>query len=117
MRYTGPKAKLCRRIGINLFGTEKYNKILRQKNAKPGIHGAKQQFRKLSEYGRQLQEKQKAKIIFDISEKQFSNYFKKAARQSGATGTNLLCILERRLDKCDLCFSICRNTYAGTSNG
>ena len=68
MRYTGPKAKLCRRLGVNLFGTEKYTKILRNRQSKPGVHGAK--FGKKSEYGRQLDEKQKARYIFGVSEKQ-----------------------------------------------
>ena len=98
MRYTGPKAKLCRRLGVNLFGTEKYTKILRRRQAKPGMHGAKQKFAKKSEYGRQLEEKQKARFIFGISERQFSNYFKKAVSQTGDTGENLLRLLERRLD-------------------
>jgi len=96
MRYTGPKAKLCRRLGVNLFGTEKYTKILRRRQSKPGIHGAK--FSKKSEYGRQLDEKQKARFVFGLSEKKLSNYFKKASSQPGDTGQNLLRLFERRLD-------------------
>lgn len=96
MRYTGPKAKLCRRLGVNLFGTEKYTKILRNRQSKPGMHGAK--FSKKSEYGRQLEEKQKARFIFGISESQTSSYVKMALSQPGDTGQNFLRLLERRLD-------------------
>ncbi len=98
MRITGPKAKLCRRFGVNLFGTEKYNKILAKKNYKPGIHGPKGHMGKLSEYGRQLKEKQKAKVVFGVAERQFHNYFRQAVKQPGDTGENLLRLLERRLD-------------------
>jgi small subunit ribosomal protein S4 len=96
MRYTGPKAKLCRRLGANLFGAEKYNKILRKRQSKPGMHGSK--FTKKSEYGRQLEEKQKARFVFGLSERQIVNYFKRAISQPGDTGLNLLCLFERRLD-------------------
>ncbi len=96
MRYTGPKAKLCRRLGVNLFGTEKYTKILRNRQSKPGVHGAK--FSKKSEYGRQLEEKQKARYIFGTSEKQTQRYMKRAIAQAGDTGQNFLCLFERRLD-------------------
>ena len=98
MRYTGPKARLCRRHKANLFGTAKYTKILERKPGKPGVHGSKRTFGKLSEYGLQLQEKQKARVLFGISEKQFSNYFKKANKMPGETGENLLRLLETRLD-------------------
>lgn len=97
MRYTGPKARLCRRYGANLFGTSKYTKILEKRPGKPGLHG-KSSFRKSSEYGKQLAEKQKARTIFGVSEKQFRNYFKKASKSKGETGPNLLGLLERRLD-------------------
>lgn len=96
MRYTGPKAKLCRRLGINLFGTEKYTKILRNRQSKPGMHGAK--FAKKSEYGRQLEEKQKARYIFGVSEKQTGLYMQKAVSMAGDTGQNFLSLFERRLD-------------------
>ena len=78
MRYTGPKARLCRKHRTNLFGTSKYTKILERRPGKPGAHGNKAVFGKTSEYGIQLSEKQKAKILFGIQEKQFRNYFKKA---------------------------------------
>lgn len=96
MRYTGPKAKLCRRLGVNLFGTEKYTKILRNRQSKPGVHGAK--FTKKGEYGRQLDEKQKARYLFGVSEKQTAGYMKKAIAQPGDTGQNFLRLFERRLD-------------------
>lgn len=96
MRYTGPKAKLCRRLGVNLFGTDKYTKILRKRQSKPGVHGVK--FTKKSEYGRQLDEKQKARFVFGLSERQMSNCFKKAVSQEGDTGQNFLRLFERRLD-------------------
>lgn len=96
MRYTGPKAKLCRRLGANLFGAEKYTKILRRRQSKPGVHGSK--FTKKSEYGRQLDEKQKARFVFGLSEKQMQNYFAKASSQAGDTGQNLLRLFERRID-------------------
>lgn len=98
MRYTGPKARLCRQMGANLFGTEKYTKILKKRPGKPGMHGSSKRFGKTSEYGRQLQEKQKARIVFGISERQFRNYFEKANRGTGDTGEELLRLLERRLD-------------------
>ncbi len=98
MRYTGPKARLCRRHRANLFGTAKYTKILERRMGKPGAHGSRASFSKTSEYGLQLSEKQKARILFGTSEKQFSNYFKKASKMSGETGENLLRLLELRLD-------------------
>ncbi|MBU1017839.1 30S ribosomal protein S4 [Patescibacteria group bacterium] len=98
MRYTGPKARLCRRHRANLFGTAKYTKILERRSGKPGAHGSRMSFGKVSEYGLQLNEKQKARTLFGISEKQFSNYFKKASAMPGETGENLLRLLELRLD-------------------
>ncbi len=97
MRYTGPKARLCRRHRANLFGTAKYTKILERRMGKPGVHGSGR-FSKVSEYGTQLSEKQKARILFGLSEKQFRNSFKKAAKMTGETGENLLRLLELRLD-------------------
>ncbi len=96
MRYTGSKARLCRKLGVNLFGPEKYTKILQRRNAKPGMHGDR--FSKKSEYGTQLEDKQKARYVFGLTEKQMSNSFRKAAAQAGDTGQNLLRLFERRLD-------------------
>jgi len=97
MRYTGPKARLCRKEGVNLFGSPKYQKILGRNPNIPGMHGGKR-LGKTSEYAKQLREKQKAKRMFGIAEKQFANYFAKASRMHGVTGDILLELLERRLD-------------------
>ncbi len=99
-RYTDSTCRQCRREGSKLFlkGDRCYSDkcaITRRAYA-PGQHG--QRRRKQSEYGLQLREKQKARRIYGILEKQFHNYYNKAARQRGVTGENLLIILERRLD-------------------
>ncbi len=94
-RYTGPKTKIARRFGEPLFGPDKY---LDKKNYPPGIHGKMNKRKKLSVYGIQLNEKQKAKYIYGVLEKQFRNAFKKAARKEGVTGELLLQLLESRLD-------------------
>lgn len=94
MRYTGPKAKKARRLGMAF--TPKDVKILQKRNFAPGQHG--QNRSRLSEYGLQLREKQKAKIAYGILEKQFEKYFNKALKQAGVTGDNLLKLLEMRLD-------------------
>lgn len=96
-RYTGPKAKLCRRFGENIFGTSKYDKILGKRKYPSGQHGRLQR-RKLSDYGVHLREKQKLRLTYCLLEKQFKNYFVKAARATGVTGDNLMQLLERRLD-------------------
>ncbi|MFH1838596.1 MAG: 30S ribosomal protein S4 [Candidatus Kuenenbacteria bacterium] len=102
-RNLNPKCKQCRRIGEKLFlkGERCVSTkcTLLKKNYPPGIHGAKQQKgSKFSEYGKQLREKQKAKRIYGILEKQFKNYFQKAAKKKKETGELLLKILEMRLD-------------------
>ena len=94
MRYTWPKKKLCRREGINLFGTEKYD-LSKGKRAPLTS-------RKTSEFGTQLRKKQLAKRMYGLSEKQFLGYFKKA-RKSHAEGTTwekMMQLLELRLDNC-----------------
>lgn len=97
MRYTGAKARLCRREGVNLFGSPKYQKILARTPNIPGMHGGKRQG-KMTDYAKQLREKQKAKRMFCLSEKQFKKYFDKADRSREVTGDKLLELLERRLD-------------------
>ena len=97
MRYIGPKARQCRREGINLFGSPKYQKIMTRRPGVPGLQGGKRAG-KLSDYGKQLREKQKAKRMFCLSEKQFRRYFDKAARASGVTGEVLFTLLEKRFD-------------------
>lgn len=99
-RYTGSVCRLCRREGGKLFlkGDRCYSDkcaVVKRAYA-PGQHG--QSRKKVSEYGIQLREKQKARRIYGILEKQFHNYFVKAERQKGITGENLLRILESRLD-------------------
>ena len=99
-RYTGPSCRLCRREGTKLY--LKGERCLTGKCAvarragAPGQHGA--QNKKLKEYGLQLREKQKAKRIYGVQEKQFKNLFAKAERKEGQAGENLLILLERRLD-------------------
>lgn len=96
-RYTGPKAKICRRFGENIYGTEKYDKILSRKNYAPGVHG-KNFSRNKSEYGKQLAMKQKAKYIYGILEKQFRKHYDDVKNRPGVTGNLLLARLEQRLD-------------------
>lgn len=96
-RYTGPKAKLCRKFGENIFGSAKYDKILAKRKYPSGQHGRLMR-RKLSDYGVHLREKQKLRLTYCLMEKQFKNYFVKAAKATGVTGDNLMQLLERRLD-------------------
>ena len=93
-RYTGPKSKIARKLGEPIFGEDK---VLARKNYAPGQHGANNR-RKLSEYGTQLREKQKAKYTYGVLERQFRNLFKKASSHKGVTGEVLLQLLESRLD-------------------
>ncbi len=94
-RYTGPKTKVARKFGDPIFGTDK---SFERKNYPPGMHGLNRKRKKLSEYGLQLKEKQKAKSTYGVLERQFSNLFKKASRSKGITGEVLLQLLESRLD-------------------
>ena len=93
-RYTGPKTKISRKFGEAIFGEDK---ILAKRNFPPGQHGQNRR-RKVSEYGTQLREKQKAKYMYGVLERQFRNLFDKAARTKGITGEVLLQLLESRLD-------------------
>ncbi|MCW8859777.1 MAG: 30S ribosomal protein S4 [Deltaproteobacteria bacterium] len=97
-KFTGPKGKLVRRFGSNIFETPKYDRLLAQKKHPPGQHGVKQQRKKISDYGLQLIEKQKLKNSYGLLEKQFRRTFEKASQQKGITGDNLLRLLETRLD-------------------
>ena len=96
-RYTGPKVKISRRLGVNIFENDKGQRLLDRKPYPPGEHGRARR-RQPSEYLIQLQEKQKAKYIYGLLERQFSNLYKEATRQQGVTGENLLRMLEQRLD-------------------
>ena len=97
-RYIGPKCKLSRREGTDLFlksGARALDSKSKLEQA-PGQHGQRRS--RLSDYGTQLREKQKVRRIYGVLERQFSGYYKEAARRKGATGENLLQLLECRLD-------------------
>ncbi|WP_042354782.1 30S ribosomal protein S4 [Bacillus rubiinfantis] len=93
-RYTGPSWKLSRRLGISLSGT---GKELEKRPYAPGQHGPNQR-KKLSEYGLQLQEKQKLRHMYGVNERQFHNLFVKAGKMGGVHGENFMILLESRLD-------------------
>ncbi len=98
-RYTGPKCKLARREGTDLF-LKSARRSLDSKcklDVKPGQHGVKSGMRQ-SDFGNQLREKQKLRRMYGLMERQFRRYFFEAARRKGSTGTNLLQLLESRLD-------------------
>ena len=92
-----PRGKLVRKFGENIFGNPKYDKLLNRKPYGPGQH-AQSRRGKISNYGTQLQEKQKIKFMYGLLEKQFKITFKKAEKLKGETGTNMLQLLESRLD-------------------
>jgi len=92
-RYTGPAFRKSRRLG---FSTLESGKDLRKRNTAPGQHATSR--KKLSEYGIQLQEKQKVRIMYGLTEKQFRKTFETAGKKKGIHGTNLLIMLESRLD-------------------
>ena len=93
-RYTGPKVRISRRFNEPILGD---NKALQKKNYAPGQHGRGKK-RKQSEYATQLYEKQKAKYIYGLLERQFAKLFNEASRKKGVTGETLLQLLESRLD-------------------
>jgi small subunit ribosomal protein S4 len=97
-RYTGPKVKLSRRLGTNLFENEKGRKAMERRPFPPGQHGRTRRRGNASEYLAQLQEKQKAKFIYGVLERQFRRTYEEANRLAGPTGENLLRLLEQRLD-------------------
>jgi len=101
-RYRGPVCRLCRREGMKLFlkGERCYSDkcAIEKRNFAPGQHGKSKRPKKLIGYGLQLREKQKARRIYGLLERQFRNTFEKAAQMKGVTGDNLLSLLERRLD-------------------
>ncbi len=94
-RYRGSKTKIARKLGEPVFGPDK---SFERKNYPPGMHGITKKRRKISEYGVQLKEKQRAKYTYGVLERQFANLFNKATRSKGVTGEVLLQLLERRLD-------------------
>ena len=94
-RYTGPRARIVRRLEFPVFESPKFSNL--RKNYAPGQHGQSRRS-KLSNYGVQLREKQRIKYLYGVLEKQFRNYFKKAQAYNGPTGHKLLQLLESRLD-------------------
>ena len=94
-RYTGPKTKIARKFKEPIYGPDKY---FERRNYAPGQHGQSRRRSKLSEYGMQLQEKQKAKYTYGILERQFRKIFRLAASRKGVTGQNLMQLIESRLD-------------------
>ena len=97
-RYTGPKVKISRRLSTNIFENEKGRKALDRRPFPPGAHGRTRRRNAGSEYLAQLQEKQKAKYIYGVLERQFRRTYEEAVRLQGPTGENLLRLLEQRLD-------------------
>lgn len=94
-KYKGPRSRISRKFGEPIYGPDK---VLEKKNYPPGMHGLNKRRRKQSEYGTQLKEKQKAKYIYGVLERQFSNLFQKASKSKGITGEVLIQLLESRLD-------------------
>jgi small subunit ribosomal protein S4 len=97
-RYTGPRARVSRRLGTNIWGTKGETVALEKRPYPPGEHGRTRRRGNPSEYLLQLQEKQKARFAYGLSEKQFRNLYEEASRKEGVTGDNMLRFLELRLD-------------------
>jgi small subunit ribosomal protein S4 len=97
-RYTGPKVRISRRLSVNIFENEKGRQALERRPFPPGQHGRTRRRNAGSEYLAQMQEKQKAKYIYGVLEKQFHKTYLEAQRQQGPTGEILLRMLEQRLD-------------------
>jgi len=97
-RYTGPRARVSRRLGVNIWGTSGENRAMERRPYPPGEHGRTRRRGNVSEYLLQLQEKQKARFTYGIGERQFRTLYAEASRRQGVTGENLLQLLELRLD-------------------
>ncbi len=97
-RYTGPRARVSRRLGTNIFGTKGETIALDKRPYPPGEHGRTRRRTNQSEYLLQLQEKQKARFSYGLTEKQFRRTYEEANRREGVTGENMLRFLELRLD-------------------
>lgn len=95
-KYTGPKHRLARKVGINILDKTS-NSLARRLNTPPGVHG-KRRRRRLSEFGIQMQEKQKAKMTYGLMEKQFKNLVQKVQKRKGDTQEFIISLLETRLD-------------------
>ena len=108
-RYTGPRARVSRRLGTNIWGTNGENIAMEKRPYPPGEHGRIRRRGNVSEYLLQLQEKQKARFAYGMTEKQFRNLYEEANRRQGVTGENLLRYCEQRLDNV-----VYRATWAAT---
>ena len=97
-RYTGPRARVSRRLGTNIWGTKGENKAMEKRPFPPGQHGRTRRRGAGSEYSMQLAEKQKARFTYGLGERQFRNIYLEASRREGVTGLNMLQYLELRLD-------------------
>lgn len=97
-RYTGPRARVSRRLGTNIFGTRGETIALEKRPYPPGVHGRTRRRGNQSEYLVQLQEKQKARFTYGLTERQFRRIYAEASRRKGVTGENMLTFLELRLD-------------------
>ena len=97
-RYTGPKARVSRRLGTNVWGTKGENAAMEKRPYPPGMHGRTRRRGNVSEYLLQMQEKQKARFTYGLSEKQFRRLYEEASRREGVTGESLLRFCEQRLD-------------------
>lgn len=97
-RYTGPKSRVSRRLGTNIWGTKGETLALDRRPYPPGEHGRSRRRGNVSEYLLQLQEKQKVRHTYGLTERQFRNIFSEASRRQGVTGDNMLRYLELRLD-------------------
>jgi small subunit ribosomal protein S4 len=95
-RYRGPVGKVSRRLGLGI--SEKGQRVLNRRPFPPGQHGPGARRRQVSDYGLQLMEKQKARYVYGVLERQFSRLFEQASKRTGVTGEYLLSLLERRLD-------------------
>ena len=110
MNYTGPKVRLSRRVGIAL--TPKAAKVMERKKGGPGEPRFRSRRRQMSDYSRQLLEKQRLRYQYNIPEKQLRNYFKKALSKHGNTGDLLIRMLETRIDACILRAGLAKTIYA-----
>lgn len=97
MKYNGPKARRCRRFGMNIYGADKYDRIIQRRPMPPG-KGPKARLGRESEYAKQLKEKQKARDMYGLSERQFRRMYTEAMNAATQTGDAFKQLLERRLD-------------------
>lgn len=98
MSVKTPKGKIVRRLGVNIFGNPKYDKLLAKKPNGPGKERGGRTRNKVSVFGEQLKEKQKFRFSYGLSEKQMYNLYKKSSQMTGVTGENMVSLMEQRLD-------------------